>query len=357
MAKCAACGKFIAAKAVAECYVCNNKYHLACAQLKESPKANCMWQCSTCRKRKSADTSSSSASTIASFEDAAKLESGLSADSVLLSKVDLGHEIRMIRMELRGMKDDLQKGLIEIRREVADLRQNISSCCERVDNLESRVQALESRQSSDASVDLTSKFEQTVKHLKLELNDRDQELLSSDLEIVNLPENSGENVVHTVELVAKKLGVTLEARDIAFAERVGPKPHRVSISEGVSEGASVAGGGDGRRGRRIVVRLARRGLRDELLQAARVRRGVTSADLGFAAPPRRFYLNERLTRSNKQLLYCARQAAERLGWRYTWTKGGKILTKQAEGKRIYSIRSEADLERVFGCDVFKNSNV
>ncbi|CAB3240953.1 unnamed protein product [Arctia plantaginis] len=96
-------------------------------------------------------------------------------------------------------------------------------------------------------------LEHTVKQLQTELGEREQELLLSDIEISNLPESPGENVFHSVELVAKKLGVTLEHRDIVFAERVGPRVAR-SRESGESAGAA--------RCRRIVVRLARRGLRE-----------------------------------------------------------------------------------------------
>ncbi|CAB3220562.1 unnamed protein product [Arctia plantaginis] len=51
----------------------------------------------------------------------------------------------------------------------------------------------------------------------------------------------------------------------------------------------------------------------ELLQSARVRRGATTAGLGIDAPSQRFYLNERLTISNKHVFYPARQAATGLG--------------------------------------------
>lgn len=81
----------------------------------------------------------------------------------------------------------------------------------------------------------------------MEINDREQELFSSDLEIGNLPENKGENIIHTVELVARKLGVTLEAGDIVFAERVGPRTDRTG---GAAAGACWCGW-------RVVVRLAR----------------------------------------------------------------------------------------------------
>ncbi|KOB57427.1 Zinc finger DNA binding protein [Operophtera brumata] len=178
----------------------------------------------------------------------------------------------------------------------------------------------------------------TVAQLKIELNERDQEALQSDLEIGHLPEEKGESVLHAVTVLAAKLGVTLEARDVVYAERVG-----------VTQGAGAEG--EVRRERRVVVRLARRHLRDQLLQAARVRRTLTASDAGCAtaavAGPR-IFLNERLTRANRQLFHRVREECRKLQWRFSWTKRGRIYARQADGKQAYPIRSEADLLRVFG---------
>lgn len=253
------------------------------------------------------------------------------------SQADIGQQIKLLRMDMRDIKEELHS----FRKEMAEIRNAISTNNKRIDGLESRLEALENRQFENTSEGKVERLEKTIAQLNLELNDRDQEMLAADLEISNLPENPGENVGHTVELVAQKLGVVLEARDIVFAERVGPRVETVVGAEGAGESARG-------RGRRVVVRLARRGLRDELLRSARVRRQATTADLGFAGPPRRFFLNERLTKTNKRLFYRARQAAVALGWRFTWTKRGRIYAKQGDGKRMFSIRSEDDLERVFG---------
>ncbi|CAG5008732.1 unnamed protein product [Parnassius apollo] len=45
-------------------------------------------------------------------------------------------------------------------------------------------------------------------------------MLAADLEIRNIPEERTENITHTVVLVAAKLGVSLDERDIVFADRV-----------------------------------------------------------------------------------------------------------------------------------------
>ncbi|KAL0860142.1 hypothetical protein ABMA27_010449 [Loxostege sticticalis] len=128
-------------------------------------------------------------------------------------------------------------------------------------------------------------LERTVTELRLELNGWDQDALLADLEIGQLPEAKGENVMHSVIVLAGRLGVTLDERDVVFAERVGAPP-------------AEAGGAHARR---VVLRLARRQLRDDLLQAARVRRGLTGE--GGA----RVFVNERLTHANRQLFRHVRE--------------------------------------------------
>lgn len=269
------------------------------------------------------------------------------------TQLTLREEIRLFRSELREVRDEMR----EFRREMAGLHSAMGVCTQRVDSLEARILSLETKQSVALPDNKVSHLEHIVGQLQLELNDREQDLLSADLEISNIPDIPGENVVHTVGLVAAKLGVTLEERDIVFAQRVGLRMEREAHST-VAGTASPAGATTATaRGRRIVVRLTRRAVRDELLQGARMRRGATTADFGLAAPPRRFFLNERLTRTNKHLFYRVREAGGRLGWRYTWTKNGRILAKQGDGKPTQCIRTMEDLTRVFGQDISAEKDV
>ncbi|CAB3261130.1 unnamed protein product [Arctia plantaginis] len=347
MANCAACGKFTSSKGVAVCCRCNKKYHLPCLRLPDATRVSREWQCQDCKNNIPKDRNQPSSaketrnekneSSPTSSYDSSQSTGG-SASKDQDQGADIAYEIKLMRAEMKEMGEDIRTELRELRLEMADLRQTVATYKKKVDHLESRLDDLERKQATSPEV-AVDQLEHTVKQLQTELGEREQELLLSDIEISNLPESPCENVFHSVELVAKKLGVTLEHRDIVFAERVGPRVAR-SRESGESAGAA--------RCRRIVVRLARRGLREELLRSARVRRGATSADLGIDAPSRRFYLNERLTRTNKHLFYRARQAAASLGWRFTWTSRGRVLTKEADGKRTYVIRSEADLEQVFG---------
>lgn len=104
------------------------------------------------------------------------------------------------------------------------------------------------------------------------------------------------------------------------------------------------------RPRPLSVRLARRSTRDALLSAARVRRRFTTEGMGLTGAARPFYINERLTKHNRQLFYKTRELAKQLQWKYVWTRDGKIYARQEHGKARYHLRTDYDFTRVFGVD-------
>ncbi|CAK1603676.1 unnamed protein product [Parnassius mnemosyne] len=274
-----------------------------------------------------------------------------------LGEATLGEVIREIRLLREVMREELKA----TRADVASIRDNLVQLsgrverCEsyvngidgrmkameerlrrdsevggpRLDEFERRLEAAERRQAevvSEAGSSAVAGLERTVAELRLELNDRDQDALLTDLEIGQLPEAKGENVTHSVIVLAGRLGVTLDERDVVFVERMGTPP---------------AGAGEAR-ARRVVVRLARRQLRDELLQAARVRRGLTGE--GGA----RVFVNERLTRANRQLFRQVREECRRLQWKYAWTKRGRIFARKSDGAQVFQLRSMVDVVKLFG---------
>ncbi|KAJ8704379.1 hypothetical protein PYW08_013103 [Mythimna loreyi] len=320
MAKCAACGKYLSTKGGATCgnFACHNRYHLAC--LADAAPTGSDWLCPDCKsKLPKGDNSSTpvrglgsvapaalaapaAAATVVVAPDhratnkllqtqgapsrslAAEPRMGSRAESEHVTdgepspdtQLTLREEIRLFRSELREVRDEMR----EFRREMSGLQSTVVICTERVDSLEARIEALETRQSAALHDAKVTQLEELVSQLHLELNDREQDLFSSDLEIANIPEIPehsqtairtprasvpkrgcwlpprvhrpagwpslqtypqvtyslralvevfcrgtpeipGENVVHTVGLVAAKLGLTLEERDIVFAQRVG----------------------------------------------------------------------------------------------------------------------------------------
>ncbi|XP_048001436.1 uncharacterized protein LOC125238207 [Leguminivora glycinivorella] len=260
-------------------------------------------------------------------------DNGLNLTSVNDSQL-LVTELRLFREEMRAMSLEIRA----LRTSLQSLSARIDGCDGRIDELCARVESLESGpQQSDSGVNKS--LAETVSLLRLELNDRDQELLLNDIEISSVPETNGENAMHLVTTLGQKLGIELTEHDIVDATRVGRAPQ---LQEGVH--------GPAARPRPLVVRLARRVVRDRLLQAARVRRGVTTEGTGIPGRTCRFYVNERLTPHNRRLLYKARELKQQYSWRYVWTRDGKIFARQQAGMASprYRIRTEADLDRVFG---------
>ena len=70
--------------------------------------------------------------------------------------------------------------------------------------------------------------------------------------------------------------------------------------------------------------------------------------MGLPGPACAIFVNERLTRHRRQLFHKTREAANRLNWKYVWTRDGKIFARQEHGKARHRLRSESDLSRVFG---------
>lgn len=341
MLKCAACGKFLASSVGASCSVCPSLYHKECVLLPETAPVSRDWACPACKKKEpkgdSTPVRGNCSQEVAGGTSAApqlaasrRAVAARAAPAVAPAPPAPGFGVQELRHELAECMAEMR----EFRREIAEFRVSVAGISARMDGIEQRLEAVEQRNTGPGAVEV-AQLERTVAQLKLELNDRDQEALQSDIEIGHLPEEKGENVLHAVTVLAAKLGVALDERDVVFAERVG-----------VAQGAGA--GGEAPRERRVVVRLARHYLRDQLLQAARVRRSLTATDAGCVAPQRRIFVNERLTRANRQLFYRVREECSKLQWRYSWTKRGRIYARQGDGKPAHPIRSMSDVTRIFG---------
>lgn len=359
MASCAGCLQAIEDQEYLRCYLCLKVYDLLCAKeskdimTKQSRNA---WSCHECRsKRPKTDNTNTPVQNKqeASFisKKISKHDKGdeISFVSVRTKKQntsstaclplspsfimeDLVDEIRLFKDEMRAVREEMQA----LRSKVEDFTSAIKRCDERIDGLASRMDDLERIQCDKVSA-YTLSLERSIVDLKMDLNDREQEMLRNDIEIAGIPEVGGEGTVHIVLTVADKLGVTVTDMDIVSAERVGPP--RVATS-----------GEMGPRPRPITVRFTRREPRDQLLAAARVRRRVTTEGMDLTVTPRPFYVNERLTRSNRQIFRITKEASVRKGWRYVWTRDGRIYARQQHGSTRHRVRSEDDLIRVFGPD-------
>ncbi|XP_026744650.1 uncharacterized protein LOC113505984 [Trichoplusia ni] len=371
--KCGGCGRFTSTLESAKCGKCHAQYHRVCVGVAPKAVVTASWRCPECKKHLARDNraetpvrgvagspltvspvgqtseETSTPNTTSSRSDLASIfneqQSPSPTPSMPLDKVSVdditaremsliaGSNMSLLFEELRAMRAEIQEFRKDMEVEMMEIKTSMRNCNARIDGLEARISALEQKASSGGS-----SSDGIVDELRRELNDRDQELLANDLEISNIPEAAADNPTHIAAIIGLKLGVSLDERDIVSAERVGGKQLNATNSAGPTEA----------RPRPIVVRLARRDLRDQLLASARVRRGATTADLDLPGPPQRFFLNERLTKTNRRLFRKARDAASLFSWRFVWTKRGRILARKSPGDTTQRIRTDEDISRIFG---------
>ncbi|KAL0879391.1 hypothetical protein ABMA27_003152 [Loxostege sticticalis] len=357
---CSGCLKGLVDNMFLKCSFCSDCYDLECAGISEQcfvGEAWDAWKCVACKSKQpktgNQDTPARAGAGGVTVRRGASRMSPSGLDALAPEPLTLEaifFEVLRSREETREQHRDVCAQIAGLKDMVRELSGRVERCEGRVTALDERISSLESRSNSigkdsagrlgaveqrleavearrpgpETDAGAVAELERTVSVLRQELNDRDQEALLADLEIGQLPEAKGENVLHSVCVLASRLGVPLEERDVVFAERVGAPP-------------AEAGG----RARRVVVRLARRHLRDELLRAARVRRGVAEGG-------GRVFVNERLTRSNRQLYHQVREECRKLQWRYSWTRRGRVFVRRSDGAQVFQIRSPDDFLRVFG---------
>ncbi|KAG7309851.1 hypothetical protein JYU34_004363 [Plutella xylostella] len=247
MTKCGGCKKYIARADIAKCAKCTKcgtVYHPFCLKGGEEGTPN--WVCPGCASGNQPPAPIVDAP-VAEGMDSLELPEPVVSDGRHNStandtteefKVELGLEIRLFREELSAVREEIRL----FRAEVKDLKSSFSATEERLSTLDSRVDVLEKRVMEGTG----SRLESVIAELRLELNEKDQELLGNDVEVSNLPEENGENATHMIMAVATKLGVTLRESDIVSAERVGARRRVPGEGGGRGRGgggpAAAAGG-------------------------------------------------------------------------------------------------------------------
>lgn len=327
------CGYMVKVAGAARCTKCGTLFHKECAGLEEQKPMPRNWKCEACNSKGKAPgtialttpVTIASSTPVTPGKSLRTIEE--SQDTSLLSNhgSEILTEIRMLREEFTSNIHTLQEEVSSMR---AEFRDRLAGMDVLIDTLSKRLDKLEEGAKTSSHPAMAA-LEEAVQSLQSSLHDRDQDLIMNDIQITNLPEAQGESVGHLVTTAAAKLGITVDERDIVYVERAGPR--RV---------------GDGRP-RPITVRLARRATRDALLKASRVRREVNTAGMGFTGEPRRFYVNERLTRHNRHLFNRARELSKAADWKFTWTREGRVYVRQAEGRPAHRIRVDDDLQNIF----------
>lgn len=184
-----------------------------------------------------------------------------------------------------------------------------------VKNLERRVFKLE--QSDEQMGDLKDKLEAM-----------EQRARQCNVELGNLPERKSEKLQDVVLSIGTAIKHPISRSDIVAVHRV---PHADSKNK---------------LPRNVVIKFQSQLLRDDMLAAYRVAKGVHSDEINIPGDRKRLFLNEHLTLNNKILFREVREAAKIHSYKYVWIKHGAILVRKKEDAAAFCIRSREDISKI-----------
>lgn len=163
-------------------------------------------------------------------------------------------------------------------------------------------------------------FEKLTQALEQRVQAIEQKDKNKNIEIVGVVLKENENIKETIGKIAMQLGVDI--KDVESAWRVGRAV-------------------PGRRPPPIVVRLRQEAARDFWMG----KRGLlrTNKVLFPEEPDTPIYVNEDLTRYNRELLWNTKQSLRGI-FKYIWVKKGRILCKKGDDSKTIHITTRADLE-------------
>ncbi|XP_047998765.1 uncharacterized protein LOC125236112 [Leguminivora glycinivorella] len=189
----------------------------------------------------------------------------------------------------------------------------------RQDSQETRLKSIESNVST-----YQEQFSR-IHTLECTIDKMEQQARSSNLEICNIPEKRGENLLNILNVIGAAIRITFAPSDIVSIHRV---PH-------ANPNSTLP--------KNIIVRLASVTLRDNVLAAFRTAKGINTTQLALSGPSHKVYLNEHLTLKNKLLLKQTRETASKHGYKYVWVRHASILMRKEDTSPVLAIR-------IFRCD-------
>lgn len=159
--------------------------------------------------------------------------------------------------------------------------------------------------------------------LTTKVNDLEQYSKNYNVEIQGVPMTQGEDVYCIVSNIACYLGCEFHVSDIEFC-------HRIRNSDKVPNKPP-----------NIIAKLYSRRTKEQFL-ASRKNKALIAGEIGFEKSKNKIFVNDHLTASNKNLFWLARNTKQ-LGYKFVWTKRGKIFIRKDETSKTIAIHSPSDI--------------
>lgn len=251
----------------------------------------------------------------------------ITTDLAALTQVisEIKSDISFLRSEQLSIKqsvknqDDKHNALSQ---ELIEIRNSVQSALDEQTDIQRQVAGLGKQEQ------ITADLQMTVCGLVAKIDYMEQNARSCNIELCNIPERRGENLITLIENIGSKINLKVTQKDIVAIHRV---PHAHEQND---------------RPKNIIVKFTSRILRDNMLSACRLFKNLNANLLGFSNSALPVYVHEHLTLKNKQLFRECRAAAARHNFKFVWVKNGTILTREKEGARVFVIKSLQDVDKI-----------
>lgn len=268
------------------------------------------------------------------------------SDNVISIKEDLA-SLTQVTSEIKSDINCLRSEQSLLQQRISELDVKYEGLTHQVDSLKDSVQF-----STDEHTDLCKKVEQfskqihdtanlkyIVTELVAKIDNLEQNARSCNIEICNVPERRNENLISLMHNIGSMVKCNIQQNDIISIHRV-PHAHQQNNKP-----------------KNIIVKLASRILRDNILSANRLCKGLATDQLGISGTPQRIHMHEHLTLKNKQLFRECQDAAKKHSYKFLWVKHGTILVREKEATKAFAIRTSQDITKIKpGSSVPNNNN-
>lgn len=285
MPSCTQCSEILPAENdYVRCNGCNADLHYLCAGVRETQyrKYNSdlktAWRCVACKNAGTGPLSPRPESTILG-----PIELQLIGEAVQKAVKAENSAVLNKLADFAQSLDFMHNQLQELQKTLAEKDAKIDACQVRVDEL-----TTENRNLNKANEDLAKRVAHLEQYSRLNC-----------IEIRGVPEPRNENVLHTVTNVANAVNFKLQ-------------PTMIDACHRLRQNSS-----NQQQNRTIIVKFVSRMLKEEFMQAKRVKRYITTKDLDpTVVAPTPVYVNESLSAENKKLFGQCRdfQKVHKIEW-------------------------------------------
>lgn len=243
-------------------------------------------------------------------------------DSLSVTTNGLKDEMSVLRLDQTKLETHVSRIESTISQDINDMKQSIEFSSQQQSSFDKRLSVLESNSKSYKLI------EEKANSLELKMNNLDQQSRHCNIEITNVPDKRGENLTLLIDKIGLAINFPIPQKEIIAIHRV---PHMQS---------------DNKTPKNIIVKFASHTLRNNILSAYRLAKGLNTDQLGISGASHRIYMNEHLIMNKKLLFRECRSFAKEHNFKHAWVRNATILMRESDTSPIFKIQSSNDLKKI-----------